>query len=116
VFADVSFFPNLNGKPITMGAIKANEYTSDEWDVSIIARAISHPARVKMIKQLKHAQSYRNIDFSKLLGMTKSTVKEHLDKLDDADLINITYLPHCYIVSLKAERIGRLEQWLRTEL
>jgi DNA-binding transcriptional ArsR family regulator len=112
----VMFFSNLNGKPITMGAIKTFEYTSDEWDVSTIARGISHPARVKIIKHLKMVRSYRNIDFCELLRMSKKSVKDHLDKLQDAELISVTYFPHCYEVSLNRKRVERLEHWLRIEL
>lgn len=115
---EVIFFSNLNGEPIktcTMGAIKTFEYTSDEWDISIIGRGISHPARVKIIKQLKYTPGFRNIDFCELLRMKESSVKDHLDKLLDADLISMTYFPHCYAVSLNERRVARLEQLMGIE-
>ena len=97
-----------------MGAIKTNNYTPDEWDISMIARGISHPARVKIIKQLKMAEGIRNTDFCELLRMNKSSVKDHLDKLHDADLISVWwYLPNCYVVTLNRSRVARLEELMQ---
>lgn len=98
-----------------MGAIKTYEYTCDEWDVSVIGRGISHPARVKIIKHLKAAPFYTNLDFSEMLRMTTSSVKDHLDKLQEADLIRMTYRHHCYVISLNENRVRRLEQLMDME-
>jgi hypothetical protein len=98
-----------------MGAIKTFDYTPDEWDVSTIARGISHPARVRILKHLKTVPGYRNIDFCTLLRMRESSVKDHLDKLRDAGLISVVYLPHCYAVTLNRTRVVRLEQLMGLE-
>jgi hypothetical protein len=99
-----------------MGAIKTFEYTPEEWDISIIARGISHPARVRIIRHLKTVPAYRNVDFCKLLRMRESSVKDHLDKLHDASLISVTYLPHYYAVSLNKARVEQLEHLMSLEI
>ncbi len=93
-----------------MGAIKENNYTLKETELFAIGRAIAHPARVKMITELLYDRAYRNTDLSKLFGMAPSSIKKHIDKLKDAELVGISYSFHYYEVSLspKGRRWGEL--------
>jgi len=95
-----------------MGAIKANNYSYDELDISMIARGVAHPARVKILKRLQMG-GYRNIDFCRDLKMSKPTIKDHLDKLLEADLILIEYFPHFYVLSLNEKRVKSIEQLMK---
>lgn len=92
-----------------MGAIKTYNYTMDERDISLIARGMAHPARVRIMKELQ-IRPYRNIDFCQILRMNKTSVKEHLDKLIDAKLVHVEYLPHFYLLSLNTERVEVMER------
>ncbi|MES2799183.1 MAG: ArsR family transcriptional regulator [Bacteroidota bacterium] len=78
-----------------MGAIKANNYLNEELTVSLIGRAISHPARIKVLHKLHQETSgAKSIDLARWLNFNKSTMKNHLDMLKDAGLLEIEYLPH----------------------
>ncbi len=83
-----------------MGATKPNNYSLAEIQLSLIARALAHPARIKMVAALKQ-QDYRNIDFTRKLHLANSTVKDHIDKLLEADIVDVEYYPHFYSISLK---------------
>jgi len=96
-----------------MGAIKANNYSNQELEISMIARGLAHPARVKILNQLQK-RVYRNIDFCRELRMNRSTIKEHLDKLIDADLISVEYFPHFYVLSLNEERMKAVKQLMNS--
>lgn len=97
-----------------MGAIKANNYSRREMDISLIARGVAHPARVRMIRQLREG-GYRNIDFCRDLRMKRSSIKEHIDKLIDADLIRVDYLPHFYMLTLNPERVKYIDELMGSD-
>lgn len=95
-----------------MGAIKPNNYSTTEVRLSRIGRAMAHPARIQMIKTLRTTYAYRNIDFVQLLQLSKPTIADHIQKLKDADLVEITYLPHCYAISLKEQALNDLSGFI----
>lgn len=88
-----------------MGAIKENVYTHDETNLFYVARAFAHPMRIRIITELLVDRPYRNIDFVKMLGMAKPTIKAHIDMLKDAELVRVEYYLHFYEISLN--RKGR---------
>lgn len=83
-----------------MGAIKENNYTQSELNLFLIARAFAHPARIKMLTELLIHRSYRNIDLAQILKLSKPAVKNHIQMLKDAELIQIEYSVHFYRVNL----------------
>lgn len=95
-----------------MGAIKPNNYSQKEIELSMIARAMAHPARIQMIQTLKSHTYFRNTDFVSQLRLSKSTVSDHLTKLKDAELIHIDYHPHFYSVSLNEKKLIHLSGFI----
>lgn len=84
-----------------MGAIKNNKYSLEETLVSLTAKAIAHPARVKILKILKDdLMGCRNTDLAMILNFSKPNVKNHLQFMKDADLLEINYYVHFYDVRL----------------
>ncbi|MES2799950.1 MAG: helix-turn-helix domain-containing protein [Bacteroidota bacterium] len=82
----------------------------NEIEIALTARAIAHPARVKIVAHLFVDKcGLRNIDLTKVLGYTKSTVKKHLDMLKDADLVEVNYFTHFYLISLNKKGIQLAE-------
>lgn len=90
----MNFYSNLNGKVFNMGIIKPNNYTSEEINISRIMKAIGHPARKKIIDQLKSHYLTTNTELCHILNLAPSTVKEHLDMLKEVNLISETYRTH----------------------
>lgn len=83
-----------------MGAIKENKYSFKETELFAIGRAIAHPARVKMITELLCDNAFSNTELSKQLQLSGPSVKAHVDKLNDAELIQVEYFVHFYLISL----------------
>nr|WP_294862353.1 ArsR family transcriptional regulator [uncultured Fluviicola sp.] len=86
-----------------MGARKDNYYSPEEINMSQFGRALSHPARAKMLRLLREYKSFRNTDMCRILNMSVSTVHNHIRTLKEADLVNLEYASHEYHITLKEE-------------
>ncbi len=98
-----------------MGAIKSNQYTSGEKGLFLTTRAFAHPARIRMVKLIRNGNEMRNLDLCRELNLSKTSIKNHLQMLKDADLVRIEYLPHCYKVSLNKKGIESSRKILAME-
>lgn len=74
-----------------MPASNKSYFTQEENKIALCGRAYAHPARVRIISILKENGYVRNSDLTHQLKLTKSTVHDHLKKLEDADLIRTEY-------------------------
>lgn len=83
-----------------MGASKTLQYSEEELNIALIARAIAHPARVRIIKILQSEEHCRSVDLVQMLNLVPSTVNEHIYKLKDAQLIYLDFTPNCYILKM----------------
>lgn len=70
-----------------MAYSKKFEFESDEIKASEIAKALSHPARVAIIKFLVKQKSCICNDLVAHLPLSQSTVSQHLKELKTAGLI-----------------------------
>ena len=83
-----------------MGASKIINYSEEELLIAKFAKALSHPARVAIIKLLLKKQSCICGDIVEDLPIAQSTVSQHLKELKEAGLIkgNIDGASICYCV------------------
>ena len=83
-----------------MGASKIINYSEEELLIAKFAKALSHPARVAIIKLLLQKQSCVCGDIVEDLPIAQSTVSKHLKELKEAGLIkgNIDGASICYCV------------------
>ncbi|MBP6358112.1 MAG: winged helix-turn-helix transcriptional regulator [Sediminibacterium sp.] len=83
-----------------MGASKIINYSEEELLIAKFAKALSHPARVAIIKLLLQKQSCVCGDIVEDLPIAQSTVSQHLKELKEAGLIkgNIDGASICYCV------------------
>ncbi len=83
-----------------MGASKIINYSEEELLIAKFAKALSHPARVAIIKLLLEKQSCICGDIVEDLPIAQSTVSQHLKELKEAGLIkgNIDGASICYCV------------------
>ena len=66
---------------------KKQKFRSDEIKISEIAKALSHPARISIIKFLAQQKSCICNDIVEHLPLSQSTVSQHLKELKNAGLI-----------------------------
>ena len=83
-----------------MGASKIINYSEEELLIAKFAKALSHPARVAIIKLLLQRQSCICGDIVEDLPIAQSTVSQHLKELKESGLIkgNIDGASICYCV------------------
>lgn len=83
---------------------KKEEFSQKEQDLAGFAKAISHPARIAILKVL--AQHHECIcgEIVEVLPLAQSTVSQHLKELKSAGLINGTLdgPRSCYCINWKA--------------
>jgi predicted transcriptional regulator len=98
-----------------MGAIKPNHYTDQELSISLIADAISHPFRTRIVKLLQEQKTIRNVDLANYFSLSATTIKTHLDKLKNAGLIYYEYEVHYYLIKLNTSNFSELRKFILQE-
>ena len=86
-----------------MAYSKKEEFTQEEIWLSDAAKALAHPARIKILKILTEIDSCMVGNIVDLLPLSQSTVSQHLKELKKAGLIdgNIDGPKICYCVNKK---------------
>jgi len=86
-----------------MDKLKNTEFTVEEEQVARFAKALSHPARVRILKILAETNSCVCGGIVDLLPLAQSTVSQHLKELKNAKLIDgeIDGPKICYCLNTK---------------
>ena len=69
------------------------EFRGTTKELARYAKALGHPARIKILRFLSHSEFCYTGDFVEVLPMAQSTVSQHLKELKDAGLITATEHP-----------------------
>lgn len=91
-----------------MAITKADLFEQKDKRLAKIAKAISHPARIAILKHLSHGQCVCG-DITHALPLAQSTVSQHLKALKSAGLITgeIEGVKVCYCLNAKTIREAR---------
>src|SRR3954451_1545708 len=86
-----------------MGATKAEEFSVKDNRIASYAKALSHPARIAILKVLIQRQACICGDIVDELPLSQSTVSQHLKELKDAGIIkgDIEGAKVCYCIDEK---------------
>ena len=92
-----------------MGTAKSDEFSVKDNRVAKYAKALSHPARVAILKLLIQKQSCICGDIVEELPLSQSTVSQHLKELKEAGLIkgDIDGAKICYCIDEKEWEIAK---------
>jgi len=92
-----------------MGATKSEEFSVKDNRVAKYAKALSHPARIAILKLLIKKQACVCGDIVDELPLSQSTVSQHLKELKDAGLIkgDIEGAKVCYCIDEKEWNIAK---------
>src|SRR5580765_8884703 len=87
-----------------MAVHKKEEFTQKEQDLANFAKAISHPARIAILKVLAQNNECICGEIVEILPLAQSTVSQHLKELKNAGLIDGTIdgPRSCYCINWKA--------------
>lgn len=83
---------------------KKNEFTQKEQDLAAFAKALSHPARIAILKVLAQKNECICGQIVEELPLAQSTVSQHLKELKNAGLIEgaVDGPRSCYCINWKA--------------
>jgi DNA-binding transcriptional ArsR family regulator len=83
---------------------KREEFSKKEQDLANFAKAISHPARVAILKMLAQKNECICGELVDVLPLAQSTVSQHLKELQNAGLIDgaVDGPRSCYCINWKA--------------
>lgn len=86
-----------------MGATKADHFTDHQNEMSTLAKALGHPARIAIIEFLLKVDSCICGDIVNELPLSQPTVSQHLKELKQAGLIkgNVEGNSVCYCIDEK---------------
>ena len=86
-----------------MAIHKKEEFTQKEQDLAAFAKAISHPARIAILKVLAQKNECICGEIVEILPLAQSTVSQHLKELKNAGLISgeIDGPRSCYFINWK---------------
>src|SRR5512144_2948852 len=87
-----------------MGVHKKEEVTQKEHNLAAFAKAMSHPARIAILKVLAQKNECICGEIVDVLPLAQSTVSQHLKELKNAGLIQGTLdgPRSCYCINWKA--------------
>jgi ArsR family transcriptional regulator, arsenate/arsenite/antimonite-responsive transcriptional repressor len=87
-----------------MAIHKKEEFTQKEQELAAFAKAMSHPARIAILKVLANKNECICGEIVEVLPLAQSTVSQHLKELKNAGLIDgETDGPRsCYCINWKA--------------
>jgi DNA-binding transcriptional ArsR family regulator len=98
---------------------KKEEFTQKEQELATFAKAMSHPARIAILKVLAQRNECICGDIVDLLPLAQSTVSQHLKELKTAGLVEGTIdgPRSCYCINWKAfEKFNNEFNFLFTNL
>ena len=93
---------------------KTAVFGADDNELASFAKALAHPARIAILKELAKHQTCICGEIVEVMPLAQSTVSQHLKELKDAGLIQGTIegVKSCYCINPEALR--RLQQILES--
>jgi len=84
-----------------MGATKSDQFTDQQNQLALLAKALGHPARIAIIEYLLEVDTCICGDIVDVLPLAQPTVSQHLKELKNAGLIkgNIEGTAICYCIN-----------------
>ena len=86
-----------------MGASKLEIYPQHVKDIAQIAKVFSHPARVIILHYISTQQSCICSDIVEEIGLSQSTISQHLKVINNAGLLKGTFEGKsvCYCINIE---------------
>lgn len=73
-----------------MGLTKTELFTAAQNELSTLAKAFAHPARIAIIQLLLESKTCINSDLVEELGLAQATISQHLRELKEAGILQGT--------------------------
>lgn len=102
-----------------MGVTKSNLFTIQQNELSIMLKALAHPARIAILQHLAKASTCICGDLVEELGLAQATISQHLKELKTAGFIKGTIdgASICYCINTEVwEECKRMLNQLFTQI
>ena len=104
-----------------MAINKSEKFTTEEQELAAFAKALSHPARIAILKVLAEKNECICGEIVEILPLAQSTVSQHLKELKSAGLIKgeVSGPKSCYCINWQnieklAGELGFLFEQMKT--
>ena len=86
-----------------MGLTKTEIFTEEQNQLSLLLKAMAHPARIAILQQIIAAKACICGDLVEELGLAQATISQHLKELKNAGIIQGTIegVKVCYCIDPK---------------
>jgi len=95
-----------------MGASKTRGYTEEQIAISVLLKAMGHPARVAIIDFLLKQKACICKDIVDELPLSQPTISQHLSALKRAGLIQVSIEGSSLCYCLRAEGFRLISQYM----
>lgn len=93
---------------------KQEDFSKADIEFATIARALSHPARISILRLLLNRETFSCGDIVKVLPIAQPTVSQHLKELRNIGFIKYEVQPPRVLYSLNVTKFQRAEKiWRR---
>jgi predicted transcriptional regulator len=84
-----------------MGITKSNLFSVEQNQLSTLAKAFAHPARIAILQHLLKTNACINSHLVQELGLAQATISQHLKELKNIGLIqgNVEGASMCYCIN-----------------
>jgi len=96
-----------------MASGKKERFSKDDVRLAKYAKALAHPVRIAILRQIASMDTCCFSDISKELPLADSTVSQHLTELKSAGLIRGDYKPPKIMYSIGIEEWKRAKRLLK---
>jgi len=69
---------------------KSNEFTAEQQGLAMLAKVLSHPARIAIVQLLSEKKEIKTGNISEFLPLSRTTVSQHLKELKEMGIIKGT--------------------------
>ena len=73
-----------------MGLTRTDLFTEEQNELSLLAKALAHPARIAILQHLVKTNACINSDLVQELGLAQATISQHLKELKAIGIIKGT--------------------------
>lgn len=93
-----------------MGASKSDHFTEEQNELSILFKALGHPARIAIIQHILSTKSCICGDLVEKFPLSQATISQHLKELKYANIIQGTIEGNSICYCLNPQTLEKLNQ------
>jgi ArsR family transcriptional regulator, arsenate/arsenite/antimonite-responsive transcriptional repressor len=97
-----------------MGATKTGNFTENQNDLAMFAKALGHPARVAIIEYLVNSDKCITGEIVDVIPLAQATVSQHLKELKNAGLIKGSVEGNAVCYCIDCEKWDEFKKMLNT--